>query len=340
MTLAERLDALVALGDYIQQDTPARERALRQSNHNNGWFTPANSLMALERMASAFLQRAALEAWVKQYPALLEEQRPSKRVGLVLAGNIPAVGFHDVLCCFVAGHQALMKLSDKDKFLIPYLIEGLVAQDERAAAYFEPALMLKNFDGVIATGSNNSALYFKQYFEKYPHIIRRNRNAVGVLTGQETEAEFLELGKDIFTYFGLGCRSVSKIYVPEGYDFVPFLRTLDHYKNLHEHNKYRNNYDYNRSIYYINDVTHMLNDCLMVIEDKSLLSRISSLHYEAYANVEALKEELAARAEEVQCIVSQAPIGSLKTVPFGKSQLPSLADYADGVDTMAFLVAL
>lgn len=339
MNLAERLEALVALGDYIQQDSPERQRVLRQSYHHNGWFTPENSLLALERIAQAFLRRTVLEEWVAQYPAL-QEERTQKRVGLVLAGNIPAVGFHDLLCCFVAGHQALVKFSDKDKFLMAFLIEGLIAQDERAKAYFEPTPILKNFDGVIATGSNNSALYFEQYFGKYPNIIRQNRNAVGVLTGQETEADFLALGKDIFTYFGLGCRSVSKLYVPEDYDFVPLLRTLDSYKDIHQHNKYRNNYDYNRSIYYLNNVPHLLNDCLMLLEDKSLLSRISSLHYETYSSQEALEKELRTRADEIQCVVGQLSLDTIDVVPFGESQWPRLADYADGVDTMAFLTNL
>lgn len=339
MTLAERLDALVALGDYIQQDNPERQRALRQSYQHNGWLTPENSQLALDRIAEAFLQRRELENWVNQYPALQQEQ-VSKCVGLVLAGNIPAVGFHDVLCCFVAGHQAQIKYSDKDKFLIPYLIEGLVIQDEKAAAYFQPTPILKDFEGVIATGSNNSALYFKQYFGKYPHIIRKNRNAVGILTGEETEEELLEFGKDIFTYFGLGCRSVSKIYVPKGYDFMPFLRILDQYKDIHQHNKYRNNYDYNRSIYYINNVPHLLNDCLMLLKDKSLLSRISSLHYEEYQNQEQLEATLKEQLEEIQCVVGQTAIGTINVVPFGQSQIPRLDDYADGVDTMTFLVDL
>ena len=161
-----------------------------------------------------------------------------------------------------------------------------------------------------------------------------------MLTGAETPADFLELGKDIFTYFGLGCRSVSKIYVPKDYDFVPFLRTLDQYKDLHQHNKYRNNYDYNRSIYYINNVPHLLNDCLMVLENESLLSRISSLHYEEYDDETQLEQELETRVEEIQCVVSQVPIGTQEVVPFGASQLPTLEDYADGVDTMMFLTTL
>lgn len=339
MNLAERLAALVALGKYIQQDSPERERAIRQSYQHNGWFTPANSLLALENIAQAFLQKEALENWVGHYP-VLQEEKTGKTVGLVLAGNIPAVGFHDVLCCFVAGHKALIKYSDKDKFLIPYLLEGLKKQDERTAAYFEVVPVLKNFDGVIATGSNNSALYFKQYFEKYPHIIRQNRNAVAVLTGEEQEEDFLDLGKDIFTYFGLGCRSVSKLYVPQGYDFVPLLKALDQYKDIHQHNKYRNNYDYNRSIYYINNVPHLLNDCLMLLEDQSLLSRISSLHYEEYEDKDSLEQELKARAAEIQCVVSQEAVGELAIVPLGESQLPRLNDYADGVDTMSFLTSL
>lgn len=339
MTLAERIDALVRLGDFIIYNPAELDAVVRTTEQYNRWLTEANSRRALNNFAIHFLRREALEAWVAGYPAL-QEEHPSRRVGLVLAGNIPAVGFHDVLCTFVAGHQALIKYSDKDRFLIPFLLERLADQDARTKVYFERVERLRDFDAVIATGSNNSALYFKQYFEHYPHIIRQNRNAVAVLTGEETPEQLCALSEDIFAYFGLGCRSVSKLYVPEGYNFTSLLEILDEDKAMMQHNKYKNNYDYNRSIYLLNRTPHLANDCIMLLEDPSLLSRIAALHYEQYPNRTTLEERLSTQRAQIQCIVGAEAIGKHKVVPFGNSQAPHLQDYADGVDTMAFLLSV
>ncbi|CAA6798485.1 MAG: Acyl-CoA reductase [uncultured Aureispira sp.] len=340
MKLQERLALLVKLGAYLQEDTNERALAIAQTERNNRWLTKANSLTALQSFATEFLNQDHLEAWVKDYPTLKEERSP-KRIGLVLAGNIPGVGFHDVLTTFVAGHQSMIKYSEKDQYLIPYMIDFLTKEDPRSATYFMTVPILKDFDAVIATGSNNSAMYFEQYFSKYPNIIRKNRNSIAVLDGTETEEDLLALGADVFAYFGLGCRSVAKLYVPQEYDFSPFLGLMDiHYKELMNHNKYNNNYDYNRSIYLLNNVPHLANDCLMLLEHESLLSRISSVHYEYYKNVEDLEEKLEGTKEQIQCIATKMNLPNRNTLALGQAQHPALNDYADGVDTVQFLIGL
>lgn len=340
MKLQERLALLVQLGTYLQQDTTEREHAVAYTERNNRWLTKANSLEALNSFATTFLTEANLTAWVENYSSLDEDRSP-KKIGLVLAGNIPAVGFHDILTTFVAGHQAMIKYSEKDQYLIPYMIDFLLQTDPRSAAYFMPVPRLKDFDAVIATGSNNSAMYFEQYFSKYPNIIRKNRNSIAVLDGTETEEELLALGADVFGYFGLGCRSVAKLYVPQDYDFSPFLALMDiHFKEIMNHNKYNNNYDYNRSIYLLNNVPHLANDCLMLLEHESLLSRISSVHYEYYQNTEDLQAKLEATKEQIQCIATKMNLPKKNTVTLGQAQHPALNDYADGLDTLQFLIEL
>lgn len=340
MKLQERLALLEKLGAYLQEDTSARELAIAQTERNNRWLTKENSLSALQSFATNFLSPECLDAWVSNYTSL-EQDRSPKKTGLVLAGNIPAVGFHDVLTTFVAGHHAMIKYSEKDQYLIPYMIDFMLQVEPRCAAYFMPVPRLKNFDAVIATGSNNSAMYFEQYFSQYPNIIRKNRNSVAVLDGTETKEDLLALGADIFSYFGLGCRSVAKLYVPENYDFSPFLALMDeHYKGVMNHNKYNNNYDYNRSIYLLNNVPHLANDCLMLLEQESLLSRISSVHYEYYNNTEDLEKKLEGATMQIQCIATKMNLPQKNTVALGQAQHPSLSDYADGVDTLQFLIEL
>jgi len=340
MELQDRLALLVKLGTYLQEDTSARTLAIAQTERNNRWLTKENSFSALQSFATKFLTQEYLEAWVGNY-STLDKNRSPKKIGLVLAGNIPAVGFHDVLTTFVAGHQAMLKYSEKDQYLIPYMIDFMVQEDARSAAYFLPVPRLKDFDAVIATGSNNSAMYFEQYFSKYPNIIRKNRNSIAILDGTETKEELLALGEDIFAYFGLGCRSVAKLYVPKEYDFSPFLGLMDAcYKDIMNHNKYNNNYDYNRSIYLLNNVPHLANDCLMLLEHESLLSRISSIHYEYYKNTAELQKKLEGLKEQIQCIATKMNLPQKNTVVLGQAQHPALNDYADGIDTLQFLIEL
>ena len=338
MTLKERIDAAVHLGQHLMGDDEFLDALMHRTEFNNQWFTKENQRLSLNAIRDYFLDRAALEHWVGCYN--ISDTVNAQKVGLVLAGNIPLVGFHDVLSVFMAGHKAQIKLSDKDKFILPYLVKIMAQTNEKVNDYFAFTEKLTDFQAVIATGSNNSARYFQSYFGKYPHIIRRNRNSVAVLNGAETEAELLALGNDIFQYFGLGCRNVSKLYIPQNYNLEHLLEVLHEYKSLVLHTKYKNNFDYNYALYILNKVPIKNNGCIILTEDKAIQSRIANLHYEYYDDANALAVELEAKKEEIQAVVAQSTLEGLSTIPFGKAQQPSLMDYADGVDTMAFLVGI
>lgn len=346
MTLEERIDVLVQLGDHLRNNDDEYLAALQQrTEFNNAWFTQANQEKSTLAIANSFLAKDKLTTWLSPYVGYFEVSAATKgfvqkTVGLVLAGNIPLVGFHDVLCVFVAGHKAQIKLSDKDRFVLPYLVQLLNKYDARTVNYFEFVEQLTDFDAVIATGSNNSARYFEAYFEKYPHIIRRNRNGVAVLTGQETAEELLQLGEDIFQYFGLGCRNVAKLYLPQGYDFNPLLEALHEWRHLQNHSKYKNNFDYNYAILTLNREPFYSNGSIIIREDPAMLSHIAGLYYEYYNDLKTLEETLVLRAEEIQLVVASPTALRLETKQFGKAQQPELGDYADGVDTMAFLLGL
>lgn len=339
MTLDDRLAALEQLGKHLLSQDEYLDAVAHRTYHENQWFTIENIHLAIRSIARNFLSRPLLEKWIEPYK--LADQPQQKRIGLVLAGNIPLVGFHDVLSVFIVGHQAKVKLSEKDKYLLPYLVRLLDQFRPGADRYFEFVNFLKDFDAVIATGSNNSARYFEAYFGKYPHIIRRNRNAVAVLTGSESREELLQLGQDIFQYFGLGCRNVSKLYVPQGYDFKALLESLHEYRELVNHSKYKNNFDYNYALLVMNNVPYMANGCIILKEDPEISSRIAILHYEYYLGPAELDQRLKSHSADIQCIVAAADSSlDFATVPFGRAQQPQLWDYADGVDTLAFLNSL
>lgn len=337
MRLDERIEVLAKLGDYIAAFDEKLEACAQLTFYENKWFTIENTRLALDTIRHTFLAKAELAEWAKSYeiPMLTPEL---KTVGIIMAGNIPLVGFHDALCTFVAGHKAKIKLSDKDKRLLPYLVEVMKGFDARVGDYFEFSDMLKNIDAVIATGSNNSARYFEAYFGKYPNIIRKNRNALAVLNGTESREEIVALGQDIFTYFGLGCRNVSKVYLPQGYALEPLLEVLhDEFKTIVLNDKYKNNFDYNYALFALNRVPFLTTGGLIVVEDKALQSRIASLHYEFYENIESLEDQLITQLDDIQCIATKVNFKSLKTVALGDTQKPSLYDYPDGIDVMAFL---
>lgn len=343
LTLHERLDLLAELGHYLRSGGDAEsDAAIQKAYLENRWFTEENTRHALNTIAMAFLDREKLAEWAAQYP-ISTAPHPDKTIGLIMAGNIPLVGFHDWLCVFVAGQRAKVKLSDKDKRLLPLLVKkmGEWAHESWEYTEFVPENEpLKDFDAVIATGSNNTARYFGQYFGKYPHIIRRNRNAVAVLDGLETMADLYALGRDIFTYFGLGCRNVSKLYVPHGYHFDTLLEALHEYREIIHHDKYKNNFDYNLTLFILNNIPYKNNGCLLLREDAALSSRIASVHYEYYDNLFDIDRLLAEKRDEIQCVVSRVQLRDFIALPFGKSQEPGLDDYADGVDVMAFLMDL
>lgn len=340
MLQSERLQTFVALGNFLRsaQAQPELAEVAQQANYRNNWFTIENSLNALRAIADEFLTADKLTAWLGQYRA--EPANAVRTVGVVMAGNIPAVGFHDLLCVLLSGHRLLAKLSSQDFVLIHYLIQKLTDINPDIGDWIDEVDRLNAADAFIATGSNNTARYFEYYFGKKPHIIRKNRTSVGLLMGEEGEEEFLKLGHDVSDYYGLGCRNVSTILVPDGYDFTPLLRTLEPQVPLYLNNhKYQNNYDYNKSIYLINAVPHLDNGYLLVTQHDGLVSPISVLYYQLYRMQADADAWLSARADQIQ-IVASARGWYPTSVPFGQTQRPALSDYADGVDTMAFLAQL
>lgn len=340
MLHADRLAAFVALGqrlsalvsdDHSEELTELAARARNQ----NPWFDHSNVLAALRGIAH-LLQEDALRAWAARYP--LEPTTP-RQVGVVMAGNIPLVGFHDALCVLLAGHVLLAKLSKDDTVLMRWVLDELARLEPRFADRIQLVERLNAADAFIATGSDNTARYFEYYFGKKPHIIRRNRTSLAVLTGRESDHDLGLLGEDIFRYYGLGCRNVSKLYAPEGYVFTALLDALQPWHRVLEHNRYQNNYDYNKSILLVNRVPHLDSGFLLLTESAQLVSPISVLHYATYASEVDLLDQLTDVAAQTQCLVSGGGLypGSF---PFGRAQQPGVTDYADGVDTMAFLAAL
>ncbi|AKD56257.1 acyl-CoA reductase [Spirosoma radiotolerans] len=344
MLLSERLQTFVALGDFLRSADAQPELAqiAQQANYKNNWFTLENSLNALQAIANEFLVADKLSAWVNQYIDIPGEEpiKTPRAVGVVMAGNIPAVGFHDMLCVLASGHKLMAKLSSQDFVLIHYLIQKLKEINPAFTELIVEADRLNAAEAYIATGSNNTARYFEYYFAKKPHIIRKNRTSVGLLMGEEGEEEFLKLSHDISDYYGLGCRNVSTILVPDGYDFTPFLRTLEPQVSIYLNNhKYQNNYDYNKSIYLINAIPHLDNGYLLLTENDGLVSPISVLYFQTYQTQADVTAWLANHADQIQ-VVASAKGWYPSSVAFGSTQRPSLADYADGIDTMAFLKKL
>lgn len=333
MKLQYRIDLLSKLGEYMLGNDEGWLAAKEKASYENGWFILEFTALACTSIARSFLNGQLLKEWTKDRIADGKDAKPLS-VGIVMAGNIPLVGFHDFLCVFICGHQATIKLSSKDKVLLKHLAEKLIEWEPELSNYIRFAELLKGCDAYIATGSNNSSRYFEYYFGKYPHIIRRNRTSVAVLTGKETREELEKLSDDVFQYFGLGCRNVTKLFVPQEYDFVPLLQAFDKYKHLADHHKYKNNYDYNLALHILNKKYYMTNGAILLVEGASLFSPISQLHYEEYVNDSLLNEILQKSKEEIQIITGK------QWVPFGNSQSPQLSDYADGVNTLDFLLSL
>lgn len=332
MNLQHRIDLLIRLGEYILSDNDEWIATKERASRENGWFIPEFTDTACNTIAHSFLQRDVLNKWVSDYQVPGTIEKP-KTIGLVMAGNIPLVGFHDWMCIFISGHKAVIKPSSKDQVLIKHLVNKINEWDSEATIFTEFSEMLKGCDAYIATGSNNSSRYFEYYFSKYPHIIRRNRTSVAVINGDETTDELEKIADDVYLYFGLGCRNVTKIYIPEGYDFVPLLEAFRKYNYLADHHKYKNNYDYNLALHLLNKVYYMTNTSILLIEDTRLFSPISQLNYEFYTDKDELKLTLS-QSGDLQCIVGK------EFTPLGSSQSPAITDYADGIDTLKFLTSL
>jgi hypothetical protein len=331
MNLQQRQEILQQLAEYISAQPSDWEMACTRAEQHNHWFTPAFVNLAASSIVENFLQKDALDKWIAHYR--LDDNIQPKTVGIVMAGNIPLVGFHDFLCVFISGHKQVCKLSSKDEVLLKHLVNKMTEWNPAVADHVRFESSLKDCDAYIATGSDNSSRYFDFYFGRYPSVIRKNRTSVGILTGNETEAELSLLADDIMLYFGLGCRNITKLYVPQQYDFVPLLNALRKYSWMFDHHKYRNNYDYQLAVYLMNNIYYMTNDCIVLIESDGLFSPIGSLHYSYYQHTADVKAELAGN-EKVQAIVGQDGLA------FGRAQQPSLTDYADGIDVMQFLLSL
>ncbi|HVG42382.1 MAG TPA: hypothetical protein VM888_12285 [Chitinophagaceae bacterium] len=329
MNLQHRLDLLVRLGQYMLGKDEYWQQIKERAFQKNNWFLPQFIDTSVSNIVQNFLQPNYLKEVVEAYQVPPLNNAP-KKVGIVMAGNIPLVGFHDLLCTFITGHYAYIKLSSKDDVLLQHLIEIMIDWEPEAAHYFTISNLLKGCDAYIATGSDNTARYFEYYFQKYPHIIRKNRTSVAIVTGDETTDELDKLSDDIHLYFGLGCRNVTKLYVPEGYNFVPLLDAFKKYGFFMDHHKYKNNYDYNLAVHLLNNKYYMTDGTTLLIEDKSLFSPISQVNYEYYNNENDVKDNLQ-KMETVQCIIGSN--GS----KFGIAQFPQITDFADGVDTIKFL---
>jgi hypothetical protein len=303
------------------------------ARHHNGWFTRENVLFAFKQWG-IILTRENLETWLASYDL---KKNKTKQVALIMAGNIPLVGFHDFLSVLITGNKAIIKLSSNDTLLIPLIAKYLIDTEpsfKDSITFTEGRLT--DFDAVIATGSNNTARYFEYYFGKKPNIIRKNRNSVAVLNGNETNAQLEALGEDIFRYYGLGCRSVSKLFVPKDYDFDKFFKAMFRYRDIVNQTKYANNYDYNKAVYLMSEFKILDNGFLLLKEDKSHASPIASVFYETYDSKATVKERLQKNAEAIQCVVASG--FTIAEIPFGRTQSPSLSDYADGIDTVEFLL--
>ncbi|MFD1315923.1 acyl-CoA reductase [Namhaeicola litoreus] len=348
MRLEKRIEAFSELGSFLAQFSEDKVEMnnlvkgndsffddfsdqIKNAQHYNGWFTEENMRFSFENWGK-LLTKENLENWLSSYQF---DQNKEKNVAVITAGNIPLVGFHDFLSVLISGHKITIKQSSNDSQLLPLIAKYLefVAPEFKGKINFTQD-RIKSFDAVIATGSNNTARYFDYYFGKYPNIIRKNRNSIAILRGDETKEDLKGLGEDIFRYFGLGCRSVSKLFVPKNYNFDPLFREILPYSYLMEYKKYENNYTYNKAVYLMSKFQLLENGFLMLKEDAGYSSPIASLFYENYEDLNDLQQRLDAEKDKIQCVVGKGQIGE---IPFGKTQTPSLNDYADGLDTLLFL---
>jgi len=330
MDLHHRIDTMVRLGEYMQNDNEIFKSIKQKAQFENPWFTQEFIDLAVDNITNIFLQKDKLETWAKKYNV---KDVAAKNIGIVMSGNIPLVGFHDLLSVFISGHNAAIKPSSKDEVLIKHLVQKMIEWDERVTQKIFFAFQLKGCDAYIATGSNNSARYFEYYFNKYPSIIRRNRTSLAVIDNTETKSELEKLADDIQTYFGLGCRNVTKLYVPSEYDFIPLLNALKKYDYFLDFHKYKHNYDYQLALLIMNSKFYMNNSSILLTENLSSFSPVSQMNYEYYSNIDSLDERLKSD-DDIQCIVGH------NFLNFGMSQSPQLNDYADGIDTMKFLSEL
>ena len=343
MNINERTELISEIGEFLKNYLDEKydnkkddnliefEKVIKKAQSNNSWFTDENIKINLTYWSKKLI-KTNLNQWLSKYN-LKDTSR--KNIAIIMAGNIPLVGFHDFICVFLAGHNSIIKLSSNDKYLIPFLL-NLVKFPSDRVVYLDG--MLKAYDAVIATGSDNTSRYFEYYFKNKQSIIRKNRNSIAILDGNETDEELKSLSHDILTYFGLGCRSVSKLYVPKGYNFDSFFNSIFAYKDLINNHKYANNYDYNKAIYLMSEYKFLDNGFFMIKEGNEMHSPISTINYEFYDNISHLSEKIKQQEENIQCVVSNIKFEG--RIDFGETQNPSLNQYADNIDVMNFLLTI
>lgn len=344
MNLNKRIQAFAQLGSFLKdyseenifehfrKQAQKLDESIYKAITHNSWFTKEDIFFSLQQWADQ-LTYENLNTWTTAYS--FQEKEP-KTIAIVMAGNIPLVGFHDFLSVLISGHKALVKQSSKDQHLLPFIAQFLIEQNPEFENRIEfTDKKLAHFDAVIATGSNNTARYFEYYFSEKPHIIRKNRNSVGVLTGEETEEDLKALGEDIFRYYGLGCRNISKIFVPKEYNFTKFFEAIYDWNPIINSHKYANNYDYNKAVYLMSEFKILENGFFILKEESQYASPIACLFYEYYEDSNILNEKLQTDTEQIQCVVSKD--GKWNNLRFGQTQKPQLTDYADGIDSLEFL---
>lgn len=340
MTIDERIEAFVQLGfklkEVLKQNNAAFEGVLQNAWHENNWFDNAHSRLALCNIVE-WLRPENLKTWINRYDNACFSPAKTLRVGVVMAGNIPLVGFHDMLCVLISGHQFVGKMSSEDRVLLPYLANELCC----IYPEFTDKIILKEdlkagFDAIIATGSNNTSRYFEHYFGKYPHIIRHHRNSVAILTGNESDTELEALADDICLYYGRGCRSISKVYISQKYDFKKLLKALHKYAHFENHHKHFSNYEYNKALFMINKVPFIDTGLMLLVENVATASPVSVLHFSYYRNPDEVIRDIHSRNDSIQCVTGTKEIWP-EAIPLGYAQKPLLWDYADGRDTIEFL---
>jgi len=335
MSLQQRLDALKNLKNHLLSDPIELQNAIQQARNENAWFTVASCKLAIKNLSIFLLNTSLLNEWAGKYA--IEKIEQQKKIGLVAAGNIPLISMHDILCVLISGHQLILKISEKDKVLVLYILEYLSNLSNEFKNNIIITNRLKGFDAVIATGSDNSSRYFDYYFQNYPHIIRRNRSSLAVINGKETAEELTALGHDIFDYYGLGCRNISHLLVPDAYDFSNMKEAFMQFKDITEHHKYSNNLDYQRTVYLMNNIPYLNIDHINMIENTALFSPLSCLHYHYYSSSSAADAYILEHIDSLQCICGDTQYSNTN---IGETQSPGPGDYADNIDTLSFLCNL
>lgn len=345
MELNKRINAFVSLGQQLPIAVRDPNQQLGQNalnaQHINPWFTPENVICAVDSIANEWLQTIELESWIKAYPKKYFTPSSAKTVGVVMAGNIPLVGFHDFICVLITGHKINIKLSSKDGGLMETVAKMLIGIEPAFGDYIQVSEgSIKGFDAVIATGSDSSARYFDFYFRNYPSLIRGHRNGVALLSGNEGDDELALLADDVFTYFGLGCRNVSKLLVPEGYNFSRLIGSMSKWEHLVNHHRYANNYEYNRAVLLMNQTPHIDTGFALLVPNEHIDAQVATVNFQEYSEIDSAIDYINVNDSKIQCVVTKINIDHCRRVKFGDTQKPKLNDYSDGIDTIEFLGTL